>query len=847
MPAELQDILGRYLQRSHYSVGQLAARSGVPKRTIINWQTGRVSKPHHWQGLVQIAAALNLDEMETNELLNAADHPPLATLRETAAPAAQPLLAPWPATAAPFQAIPALPYFVGRQELIHQLTTQLLAGQPTATCQLHGMGGAGKTSLAAYLAYHLRPHFPDGVLWARLDASDTLTILSHFAAAYGEDVSPHTEIESRASAVRAILAPKRFLMVLDNAENSGQIRPLLPASTGYAAVLVTSRQELSALDGFPRFNLESFSPASGDSRALFSRLIGPARAQEWQTLLLTLADLLGHLPLALAIAGGQLHGRTQRHAQNYVEHLQQTAAPLDALTRDDQSVRLTFAASYRTLPPALRHFLADLGALGRADFSTTAAAAVADVPLPTAEQYLTTLLQRSLVQPAIAGRYVLHPLLHTYAREQMTNDQPQRRMVTFFAQYADENTGNREQLVAELAHIIHALQTAQETPLPDEFMRALLAITPIWQAQGDLPTAAIYMETAYHAQWGTPAQQAQNLAGLGRNHWYLGQPEQSQQYHEAGLALATEIGHDALQSSFLINLGTIQGYNYGRYAEAEAYLQRALPHARAAAHTGNMVHCLNALGNTAYEQGRWSQAADYWREGLTLVGEDQPVTLHIVRNLGVFALSQGHFGEADHYLQRAIQIARTLQYQELMSTALSELGRLYILQGQLSVAKLKLEEALAIGRKINQPEAIALALINTSILELAQHNYDTSAALLAEAGQLTQEASIAWLTVNVLCQQGELALAQGAWAMAYDYLTQAIEQAQAQGMPEIEGVSLLLLARTTAALNQPGHAQTYAEQSLNILGPLQHLQAAEVRDFLADLSTTPPSPNPHQT
>ena len=61
MPAELQDILGRYLQRSHYSAGQLAARSGVPKRTIINWQTGRVSKPHQWQGLVQIAAVVDRD------------------------------------------------------------------------------------------------------------------------------------------------------------------------------------------------------------------------------------------------------------------------------------------------------------------------------------------------------------------------------------------------------------------------------------------------------------------------------------------------------------------------------------------------------------------------------------------------------------------------------------------------------------------------------------------------------------------------------------------------------------------------------------------------------------------
>ncbi|MDA0242295.1 MAG: NB-ARC domain-containing protein [Chloroflexi bacterium] len=424
MPADLEGTLGRYLQSSHYSAGQLAALSGVPKRTIINWLTGRVSKPHQWQAVVQVAAALKLEEMEANQLLGAAGYPPIAQLRGTAATQYQPLLAPWPATAAPFQAIPALPYFVGREELIAQLSDSFIAAHPLATYHLYGMGGVGKTSLAAHLAYRLRAYFPDGVLWAQVDATNTLTILSQFAMSYGENVRQYPDVESRATAVRAILAHKRFLMVLDNVENSGQLRPLLPPTTGHAAVLVTSRHQLAALDGLPRFRVNSFAPHSGESLALFRQLLGRKRAEEWEPLLVGVADCLGHLPLALTIAAGQLHGRTTRQAQAYTQRIQQAGHTLDALTDEDRSVRLSLGESYHALPLELRRFMVALGALEAADFSPRAAAIMAKVLPSTAAQYLHLLSQRSLVQPAPEGRYSLHPLLRAFVGEQMEAKSP---------------------------------------------------------------------------------------------------------------------------------------------------------------------------------------------------------------------------------------------------------------------------------------------------------------------------------------------------------------------------------------------------------------------------------------
>ena len=114
-------------------------------------------------------------------------------------------------------------------------------GRQVTMTSLRGMGGVGKTALAARLAYQLREHFSDGVLWARLDTSDTLSVLAAFAAAYGQDVSPHRDVAGRAAAVRGILAGKRVLIVLDNAEESAQIRPLLPPSTGQIGVIIWNR------------------------------------------------------------------------------------------------------------------------------------------------------------------------------------------------------------------------------------------------------------------------------------------------------------------------------------------------------------------------------------------------------------------------------------------------------------------------------------------------------------------------------------------------------------------------------------------------------------------------------
>lgn len=282
--SKFADLLRQYLAEAGWSERQLANRSSLARGTIRNWISGVVDKPRDWRVLVQIAAALHLDATKTSALLQAAQYPTLTQLWVTVRHGAdKELFSLWSDTLTrkdsntPFQAIPDLPYFVGRETEIAVLQEWLQRDYHNAVYTLCGMAGVGKTTLAAHLAYRLRSHFNDGVLWVRVDTADMMSILMLLAAAYEQDVSAYTTIASRSQMVRGILAHKRTLLVLDNAENSQQIEPLLPPN-GPCAVLITTRhQNLKIARGAPQLHIQPFAKNARDVLDLFGHIIGAAK------------------------------------------------------------------------------------------------------------------------------------------------------------------------------------------------------------------------------------------------------------------------------------------------------------------------------------------------------------------------------------------------------------------------------------------------------------------------------------------------------------------------------------------------------------------------------------------
>lgn len=420
--ASFSEILNAYVVRSAYRPGQLARLTGVPQMTIVNWLEGRVKRPRTWQDIVRLARALHLSWRETDTLLTAAGYPPVKHLqRQTADEQERALFRVWAADnttvnkAAPFQAIPDLATFVGRDMLLTRLQKLLLADYHAAPYLLTGTVGIGKTALTVRLAHLLRSHFSDGVLWARLDTMPLPAILQLWGDAYGRDISLYEDIDSRSTAVRELLASKQALIVLDNVQDHEQLAPLLPAG-GACAVLVTSRRRnLLALPENHRFAVESFTEA--EAMALLARVLGEKRVQQEQAALQEIAIVVGNHPLALDLAACRLAYEEDWQTAVLLEQLHDENQRLALLTYGGRELHIALETANSLLPLALQHFFVSLACGIRGlDFCVTEAAAVTGGTLETAVTYLRDLFCLSLLQRGQDARYRMIPVVQDFAR-----------------------------------------------------------------------------------------------------------------------------------------------------------------------------------------------------------------------------------------------------------------------------------------------------------------------------------------------------------------------------------------------------------------------------------------------
>jgi hypothetical protein len=218
--------------------------------------------------------------------------------------------------------------------------------------------------------------------------------------------------------VRELLADKRALIVLDNVPDSEQIEPLLPPS-GSCAVLITSRRrQLAAIPDAHRLHVTEF--AEAESLTLFSNILGEASVVHERAAYVELAELLGHLPLAIDIAASRLAYEPGWTATEFLTHLKQEKSLLNNLIHEGRSIQAAFESSFNLLSAQQQRFFATLGTFGGADFSAEAAAASANIPVNEATAYLQELFCLSLVR---RGRpyhhYRLIPAMQTLAEEKL--------------------------------------------------------------------------------------------------------------------------------------------------------------------------------------------------------------------------------------------------------------------------------------------------------------------------------------------------------------------------------------------------------------------------------------------
>ncbi|MYV68009.1 helix-turn-helix domain-containing protein [Streptomyces sp. SID2131] len=409
---EFGALLRRLRLDASLTLEALAEASGVSVRGIGDLERGRVATPQR-RTVAALADGLRLDGTERERLL--------AVARVGRNPRPRP---------AGLHAFPrGIDDFVGREaELarLRALTGQGTAGIPVVVA-VSGPPGAGKTTLALRAAHDLAGRFLDGQLMFDLrgtddDAPDAAELLLRVLKALGvadRDLAMagpqgHPEL------CRRVLAERRCLLVLDNARDEAQVRPLLPGA-GAGMVVVTSRRMLTGLESVHRLPLGELSPA--EAAVFLTSLVGGERAEAEPGALAEVAGHCGHLPLALRVAGNWLATRTGWTVRRLADRLALEERRLDALAAGDLRLSAAFNLSYRQLTPTAARMFRLLALVDGPDAGVAGAARLTGQSPFDAEDTLEELVETGLLG-ADRDRYRFHDLLRLYARDRLRAEEP---------------------------------------------------------------------------------------------------------------------------------------------------------------------------------------------------------------------------------------------------------------------------------------------------------------------------------------------------------------------------------------------------------------------------------------
>lgn len=331
------------------------------------------------------------------------------------------------AGSAPMELPPPIATFVGRATELGELAERFdspTSSAPTGpvVCFVHGPAGAGKSTVATQFAHQRSERFPDGTLYVDLaGANPTGTpaspqaVLAALLAELGAPATGSTDTVSAARAYRTRLRGRRILVVLDNATNASQVLPAIPDEPGCAAI-VTSRRPIPGPDGTVHLHIDMLS--TDDAVALLARIAGSRKTEQEPVAAATLAELCGHLPLALRVVAARAATRPHWPLRSWVELLSDESRRLDELTTPELDVRASLSLSVRQLADSGKDaerdaaaLFAQLPKLNRPTYDPAMVADLTGWPLEQAEQALDELVDAQLLFSPAPRTYAPYPLV----------------------------------------------------------------------------------------------------------------------------------------------------------------------------------------------------------------------------------------------------------------------------------------------------------------------------------------------------------------------------------------------------------------------------------------------------
>ncbi len=660
----------------------------------------------------------------------------------------------------PRQLPAAASHFVGRADEMRALSSlldQAIDGTGAVPISvIGGSAGVGKTALAVQWAHQVAHQFPDGQLYVNLrgfgPAASPVTpiealrgFLDAFAVPTGQLPAGQ---ESLAGLYRSLTSGRRVLVVLDNAKDTAQVRPLLPGGAG-CLVVVTSRSHLTGLvasDGAQPLTLDVLSDA--DARELLARRMGAERLAGEPDAVSDLAGLCARLPLALAITAARAAAHPGVRLTVLASELDDELARLDALETGEAttSIRAVFSWSYTNLSPEAARLFRLLALHPGPDIAAPAAASLAGTEPQQAVRLLRVLTSAGLLTEPAPGRFAFHDLLRAYAAElvRATENDGERRAAVHRVLDHYLHTARAAATLSQLNREPIALNPPRPGSAPQELadetaalawfrsenqiLRAAIAQavadgfdTHAWQLTCTLAPFAQRSGHWHQHEWSTvlttaltAAQRQGHLSGQARVHWELGlicirlgRYDDALSHLSRALDMYGQLGNRAGQAYCHLGLALMFDQQDHDEQEAIQHAELALDLYRNADDRAGQAQALNAAGWYSTKFGDPQRALDYCQQALDLHRElgARPGEAATLDSIGYAHHQLGHYPQAITFYQSALGMLKRLADSDAEAIVLTHLGDSQRAAGDLKAARAAWQQAMAILDDGRDPSA----------------------------------------------------------------------------------------------------------------------------------------------
>jgi tetratricopeptide (TPR) repeat protein/transcriptional regulator with XRE-family HTH domain len=629
---------------------------------------------------------------------------------------------------------------IGRDAELSALDGMLASGNPVV---ISGMAGVGKTTLALHWAHRIAARFPDGQLHLNLrgfhpegalSAGEALNALLCSLRVPAPQIPDG--IEAQAGLYRTLLQDRRVLVLLDNAADAEQVRPLLPPA-GCLAV-VTSRGQLAGLvvsEGARPLSVDLL--GADDARRLLAERLGAERVGREAAAVERIVSACGRLPLALAVVAARGALNPAFSLGDIADELNGSGA--NTATGTLAAVRTAFSWSYRLLRPDAQRLFRLIGRYPGPDLTAPIAAALGDLDGTRARAVLAELAQARLTIEHRPERFACHDLLRAYAAE--------------LSAAADPAADCRAAVDRLLAHLVHA---AGATTLVLDPLRK-----PIGIPAGEPPATVTRPRDEAAAMAWFRAEHLNLMAvldlavrtGLNRRAWQLAwgivvalERDGSWQDWITAQTIALRAAErlaDQDARAFSHRSLSVGYVRLGRAVESRAHAQTAYELYLRLHDPAGAAVCQHVMGYTREIEGRWAEAIAHAERALALFRQahDPVGQTRALNSAGLYRAELGDHDAALDDCGQALELQLAMGDLAGAAATLDSLGTIQHRLGDQPAAIAYFRESLTLfaqrGDRIGQAETLGrlgATQLTAGDTAAAREAWGQALALLEEIG-----------------------------------------------------------------------------------------------------------------